>query len=50
MVWLGWGGASGVNWVIRKLESIDKEIRMPTQRIITGTNDGSPLFDDLKVR
>lgn len=25
VAWLGWGGASGVNWAIRKLESIDKK-------------------------
>ena len=25
VAWLGWGGASGVNWAIRKLKSIDKK-------------------------
>lgn len=25
VAWLGWGGSSGVNWAIRKLESIDKK-------------------------
>ena len=25
VAWLGWGGTSGVNWAIRKLESIDRK-------------------------
>lgn len=25
VAWLGWGGTSGVNWAIKKLESIDKK-------------------------
>jgi len=25
VAWLGWGGTSGVNWAIKKLEQIDKE-------------------------
>ena len=25
VAWLGWGGSSGVNWAIKKLESIDKK-------------------------
>ena len=25
VAWLGWGGSSGVNWAVKKLESIDKK-------------------------
>lgn len=25
VAWLGWGGASGINWAIRKLKSIDNK-------------------------
>jgi hypothetical protein len=32
VAWLGWGGTTGVNWAIRKLEQIDKEAKSKMEK------------------
>jgi len=42
VAWLGWGGASGINWAIKKLESINNTTMANEKKEVEMNADGKP--------